>query len=113
MEGQLKEELPTGIGLRVSQREQSLHGTLVNNMYVQVPKPTRAFNTMAVSYYGAATAPVAPNQAMQGEPDEDGLFDFDQLPLEYQRGAIVDMLNLIPKVICSFYRRNGGLTFIP
>ena len=33
------------------------------------------------------------------KPEADGLYDFDSLPLEYQRGAIVDMLNLVPKVM--------------
>jgi hypothetical protein len=71
-------------------------------MDFQVPKPTRAFNNTVISYYGASNTPVAPAEAMKGEPEEDGLFDFDKLPLEYQRGAIVDMLNLVPKVIYSF-----------
>ena len=79
-------------------------------MYFQVPKPTRAFNTTVISFYGAASTPAPPVEAMKGEPEGDGLFDFDRLPLEYQRGAIVDMLNAVPKVICSFYRRSEGLT---
>ena len=57
---------------------------------------------MAVPFFGVASTPAAPAEAMTGEPEEDGLFDFDNLPLEYQRGAIVDMLNLVPKVIYTF-----------
>jgi hypothetical protein len=31
-------------------------------------------------------------------PEADGLCDFDKMPIGYQRSAIVDMLNKIPKV---------------
>jgi hypothetical protein len=63
-----------------------------------VPKPTRAFNTVAVSYYNAKMNSTQVED-LKLKPEADGLYDFDSLPLEYQRGAIVDMLNLVPKVI--------------
>jgi len=73
-------------------------------MWIQVPKPTRAFNTVAISYYGAQMNSSTQVQELKLAPEVDDLYDFDSLPLEYQRGAIVDMLNMVPKVIFAPYR---------
>jgi hypothetical protein len=49
------------------------------------------------------TIPAAPATELPGKgPDDE--YDFDQLPIEYQRGAIVDMLNRIPKVRIAISR---------
>ncbi|KAG8837202.1 hypothetical protein FRC18_009828 [Serendipita sp. 400] len=76
LDGQLKEELPVGIGLRV-------------------PKPSRTVGDRTFQNYMSTTAPAA---TFEEEPEDDGLYDFDRLPIASQRGAIVDMLNKIPKV---------------
>ncbi|KAG8830025.1 hypothetical protein FRC17_005567 [Serendipita sp. 399] len=76
LEGQLKEELPVGIGLRV-------------------PKPSRTVGDRTFQNYMSTATQVA---AFEGEPEADGLYDFDRLPIASQRGAIVDMLSKIPKV---------------
>lgn len=52
-----------------------------------------------MAIYGASPTAVGSVAGdLSVEPEQDGLYDFDQLPLEHQRGAIVDMLNAIPKV---------------
>lgn len=72
----------------------------------QVPKPPVAYNTGASTGWGytpptAAAVTQAIELSGKGPDDQ---YDFDQLPIEYQRGAIVDMLNKIPKVRIAISR---------
>jgi hypothetical protein len=48
--------------------------------------------------YTQPTTGVAPQTTELSGKGPDDQYEFDQLPIEYQRGAIVDMLNKIPKV---------------
>lgn len=79
LEGQLCEELPVGIGLRV-------------------PRPSRAIGGRVVQQYHHTSTVQQPYDAFDLEPGHDGLYEFDKMPLAWQRGAIVDMLNKIPRV---------------
>lgn len=59
------------------------------------------------SYWNPQPAPIQPVDATvpgATDPDagSDGLYEFDGLSLQQQRGAMVDMLNKIPKV--PFYQ---------
>jgi hypothetical protein len=52
---------------------------------------------MGWGYAPPTVAAVIQADELPGKGPDDQ-YDFDQLPIEYQRGAIVDMLNRIPKV---------------
>jgi len=84
-EGQLVQGLPIGMGLRCPRPANGIKGTAVPQLYGLSGQPT-------------VPDPAASLPTPMPTPGSDGMVDFDSLPVDYQRAAIVQLLDQLPAV---------------
>lgn len=93
-EGQMESGLPVGMGLRVALPATGIKGSSLPGWSAgMIAQPG------AVNQAPGAAVPVITEIP---KPGQDGLVDFDMLPLDYQRAAVVQLLDALPSVrVCT------------